>query len=170
MTALLERPAEVTASRRRASTITSTGFDYFNSSRVDEDISSCIRSFLLSRNVHYPPRTPFSSDEHLNFCSEDWNGVDAFDFGFAKSVAKSALHEVRRLSLSLPEEKMAFSQIIIPSMDGGATRKPTEAALRPSSPVETPFNDAEIPCYPPPTTKDPEEPKKFKFPRLALQD
>lgn len=180
MISSFKRPAEVTPSRR-ASSIPSTGLDNLRSSQVDEDISNRIRSLLLSRNTRRPPRTPFSSDDHSNPFSDDCDRVDAFDFGSAKSVTKSALHETRKSSQSLPEARMAFFQSSIPIMDGGTSRRPTDPTLRPSSSeadMSTAIDDAEqcecCPLHPQKVPKGLEEPKetlkKFKFPRLILQN
>ncbi|TVY21646.1 hypothetical protein LARI1_G000719 [Lachnellula arida] len=180
MTSSLKRPAEVTPSRRTSS-ITSTGLDNLRSSQVDEDISNRIRSLLLSRNTRRPPRTPFSSDDHSNPFSDDCDRVDVFDFGSAKSVTKSALHEARKSSQSLPEARMAFFQSTIPIMDGGTSRRPTDPTIRPSSSeadMSTAIDEAEqcdcCPLHPRKVPKGSEEPKetlkKFKFPRLILQN
>ncbi|TVY31121.1 hypothetical protein LHYA1_G000039, partial [Lachnellula hyalina] len=173
-------PAEVTPSRRTSS-ITSTGLDNLRSSPVNEDISNRIRSLLLSRNTHRPPRTPFSSDDHFHSFSDDPDAVDAFDFGSTQSVAKSALHEARESTRSLPEASVAFIQSTIPIMDGGTSRRPTDPTLRPSSSeadISTAIDDAEqCDCCPLHSHKvsigseEPKEtPKKFKFPRLILQN
>ncbi|TVY34961.1 hypothetical protein LSUB1_G006589, partial [Lachnellula subtilissima] len=173
-------PAEVTPSRRPSS-ITSTGLDNLRSSPVNEDISNRIRSLLLSRNTHRPPRTPFSSDDHHNSFSDDPDAADAFDLGSVKSVAKSALHEARKSTRSLSEASMAFIQSAIPIMDGGTSRRPTDPTLRPSSSeadMSTAIDDAEqCDCCPlhfhevSIGSEEPTEtPKKFKFPRLILQN
>ncbi|TVY41156.1 hypothetical protein LOCC1_G004489, partial [Lachnellula occidentalis] len=166
-------PAEVTLSRRTSS-ITSTGLDSLRSSHVDEDIANRIRSLLLSRNTHRPPRTPFSSD--------DFDAVDGFDFSSAKSVAKAVLHEARRSSQSLPEASVAFFQSTIPIMDGGTSRRPTDpTTLRPSSSeadMSTAIDDAEqCECcrlHPQKVSTGSQEPKEtlktFKVPRLILQN
>jgi len=141
--------------RRRASTEYSTGLEYTRRLLVDEDIVSRVRSFLLSRNEHWPPRTPSTSDE--DFAQpEDCQLVSGFDFSSAKSVARLAHQTTGRLSVpeirrAYPKSEMADSKPIQPKL---------KSILRTSSSA----NDLEVPGEFAP------EPKKFQFPRLVLQD
>lgn len=147
--------------RRRASTEHSTGLDYPSCSRADEAIASRVRSLLLSRNEHCPPRTPNPSDEpHLRY-SDACDLATGFDFKSAKSVAKLARQLTGRLSV--PDIKSAPTERLIAADMEPRRSSLLEPILRTSSsakdlkaPVDSDFSPA-------PKTK-------FRFPRLVLQD
>ena len=174
MTAQSRRPVEVLSSRRRASTANSTGLEY-NSYRVEDDILSRIRSLLLSRNIRCPPRTPHSSDEDRNRCSEHYDTsdtVDRFDFSTAQSAVRSARSESGGLGFATTVHLRSQSEI--PSMDGA--RRPTvpihkRSTLRSTSStndLNTSIEDATVhvcPQCPPEETRKP-----FRLPRLVIKD
>ena len=118
-------------SRRRSDTYNSTGLDYSTCSRIEEDISTRIRSLLLSRHTYYPSRTPWSSDEMASRHQEDYDGVESFDFNTAKSVAESARFKSGMLSLP---SKLAPDIPYVPEMlpVSGRNKRPD---LRSSSPT-----------------------------------
>ncbi|PBP25532.1 hypothetical protein BUE80_DR003552 [Diplocarpon rosae] len=81
---------------RRTPTEYSTGLDY--SSTRGDDIASRVRSLLLSRNGHCPPRTPNPSDEPYPRYTGACDRVGTFDFSSAESVGKLARQVTGRLS------------------------------------------------------------------------
>lgn len=146
--------------RRRASTEYSTGLDYSTCLLVDEDIVSRVRSLLLSRNDHWPPRTPNTSDEPFLRESESCELVSGFDFSSAKSVAKLARRVTGRLSV--PEIRRAQSKSAMADLE----RKPTQP-LKTILRVSSSTNDLKDPIDPAFT---PEPKSKFRFPKLVLRD
>ena len=180
MIAEVDGPVEMTRSRRRGSTIGSTGLDYSSCHRVDEDIICRIRSLLLSRNDHRPPRTPCPSDEHNHLCLDLGDTVAGFDFSTAKSVAKIARQDTGRLSTpdigkvsaaSLDMESRKTSRPSLPSIKLALPRlrKSSSASdLR----VQVDIDD----IVQSPTTLDcnpglsGDTKYRFKLPKLVLQD
>jgi MFS family permease len=176
------RPVEVIPSRRRRSTGDSTGLDYSSCRRIDEDIISRIRSLLVSRNGHYPPRTPFSSAEHFHRYSEGSDTVDivaSFDFSTAKSVARLARLSSGRLSLPWP--KTILRNQSQSSMDVQVSQRPTEpilqtfkrSSLRSTSSTNDLTDDARIhatdlTCCPPCAPE--EQKKRLPPPRSIFRD
>ncbi|KAG4429632.1 hypothetical protein IFR05_014884 [Cadophora sp. M221] len=145
--------------RRRASTEYSTGLDYSTCLLVDEDIVSRVRSLLLSRNDHWPPRTPNTSDDPLPRESDACELISGFDFSSAKSVAKLARQVTGRLSvpeIRRPESKSAMADL---------ERKPTQP-LKSILRVSSSTNDLKDPIDPPFAS----ESKKFRFPKLVLRN
>ncbi|KAH8817931.1 hypothetical protein F5882DRAFT_472233 [Hyaloscypha sp. PMI_1271] len=180
MNAEIDGPVGVTSSRRRGSTIGSTGLDYSSCHRVDEDIISRIRSLLLSRNDHRPPRTPCPSDEHNYRCSELEDTVGGFDFSTAQSVAKIARRETGRLSTpdigkvsatSIEMEPQKAPRASLPSIKFAAPRSHSSSSandLKVHVDVEgtiqshtTVESDPDFPS---------EKKPRFKLPKLVLQD
>ena len=141
--------------RRRASTEYSTGLDYTSCLLVDEDIVSRVRSLLLSRDEHWPSGTLSPSDE--DFAQpEDCQLVSGFDFSSAKSVAKLARQTTGRLSV--PDIRRAYSKSEM------ADPKPFQPKLKSILRTSSSANDLEV------AGEFAPEPKKFRFPRLVLQD
>ncbi|KAH7351199.1 hypothetical protein BKA65DRAFT_396391 [Rhexocercosporidium sp. MPI-PUGE-AT-0058] len=146
--------------RRRASTEYSTGLDYSSCLLVDEDIVSRVRSLFLSRNHHWHPRTPNTSDEPFPPESEACDLVSGFDFGSAKSVAKLARQATGRLSV--PGIRRAQSKSTMADLDQEPTQ-PLKSILR----VSNSASDLRDPVGPALAL----EPKnKFRFPKLILRD
>ncbi|MCJ1296072.1 hypothetical protein MMC34_007637 [Xylographa carneopallida] len=82
----------------------SLGTDNSTISSTNEDLLTRFRSLLLSRNGHYPPRTPYSSPQFA-FSPEEVNNkktgfwdpnIDAPKFKVDKIIAKLALLETER--------------------------------------------------------------------------
>ncbi|KAI9055775.1 hypothetical protein LZ554_000716 [Drepanopeziza brunnea f. sp. 'monogermtubi'] len=152
---------EVTPSRRRrASTEHSTGLDYSTCSRVDEAIGSRVRSLLLSRNEHCPPRTPNPSDEPHQRYTGSCDLGRGFDFGSAKSVAKLARQSTGRLSV--PNISRAPTKRLVADMEPRRLSL-LEPILRTSSSAK----DLKDPMGP---ILLPEPKSKFRFPKIVLQD
>ncbi|KAK0103973.1 hypothetical protein ONS96_005078 [Cadophora gregata f. sp. sojae] len=141
--------------RRRASTEYSTGLDYTSCLLVDEDIVSRVRSLLLSRNEHWPPRTPYPSDEPFTQ-PDGCELVSGFDFSSAKSVAKLARQTTGRLSV--PDIRRALSKSDM------ADLKPVQPKLKSILRTSSSANELKVPGEFTP------EPRKFRFPKLVLQD
>lgn len=180
MNAEVDGPVGLTQSRRRGSTIGSTGLDYSSCHRVDEDIIFRIRSLLLSRNDHRPPRTPCPSDEHDHLCPQLEEIIGEFDFSTAKSVARIVRQESGRLStpdirnVSRESAEMEVHKAPRPSLPSikfnlPRVRKSSSASdLRLHVGIDNTVQS--------PTTVDsnpdlPGETKsRFKLPKLVLQD
>ncbi len=180
----LDGPIDAIRSRRRASTAGSTGLDYMTSRRIDEDISSRIRSLLLSRQHHYPPRTPHPSDEQPPGGPAESDPFLNFDFSTARSIGKVAREYGR------PSLPAAFRRALSKSdQPAGPEWKPAEPpfpSIKASSPSLRSVNSAtELK----PTNNDPlndvakashversalNSPtgsrKKFRIPRLTFID
>jgi MFS family permease len=174
MNAEVDGPVEVTLSRRRGSTVGSTGLDYSSCHYVDGDIICRIQSLLLARNDHYPPRTPCPSDEHNHLCSE-FEAPNAFDFSTAKSVAKLARQETGRLST--PDIGKVTAKLA--EMEARKTPRPSLPIIKlPSLRNSSSADDLRVhvdDTIQSPTTPniDPDFPGKkprFKLPKLVLQD
>jgi MFS family permease len=172
MNAEVERP---TSPRRRGSTFDSTGLDYSSCRLVDGDINGRIQSLLLSRNDHYPPRTPCPSDDHSHICTELQPTTGGFDYSTAKSVGKLARQSIGQLSdpdISAELAEMGSRKSPRPSL-------PTIrlASLRNSSSandLRAPFGDAIQSPTTPNIDIDPDFPgetkSRFRLPKLVLQD
>jgi MFS family permease len=172
---------EVTSSQRRSSTVGGTGLDYSSCHRVDEDITCRIRSLLLSRNDHCPPKTPFPSDERNHRYPEIEDTTGGFDFSTAKSVAKLAHAESRRLST--PDTRRLVSKGA--EMESRKASRPSLPSLKFALPrlrSSSSANDLKVPAddtIQSPTTPnfDPDLPgettetkTRFRLPKLVLQD
>lgn len=170
----------IVPSRRRGSTGGSTGLDCSSCLRVDNDISSRVRSLLLSRNDHCPPRTPYSSVEHLHDCLSDPEDVaGTFDFSTARSIAKQVRLETGRLSLPGPPKILqdGFAPVINslnPEITGEIqTSLSKHPALGSTSSVNDLTDNAKIlaaklSCTPSRPLEAPED--NLKLPRIVLKD
>lgn len=172
----------MTSSRRRGSTVGSTGLDYSNSRRVDEDITCRIRSLLLSRNDHCPPRTPCPSDERNHRNSELDDTVGIFDFSTAKSVANLARQGTGRLDTSETRRCIARCLVKSAEMEPQRSARPSLPSLKlplPRLHSSSSANDLKVPAddtiqSPMTPNADPDFPgetkTRFRLPRLVLQD
>jgi MFS family permease len=166
--------------RRRGSMVGDTSLDYSSCHRVDEDIISRIRSLLLSRNDHRPPRTPCPSDEHNHLCSEIGDTVGGFDIITAKSAAKIGRQEPSRLS-TLHIETDSLTSI---EMEPRKAARPSLPSIKPatlrlhsnSSATDLKVHVEAEDTRQSPTTvcSDPDFPGErkspFKLPKLVSQD
>ncbi|TAQ88099.1 hypothetical protein B7494_g3557 [Chlorociboria aeruginascens] len=99
MGTIIPQPAEeLSEERRSSSAVKGSDLDYSSCCRVEDDRLSRIRSLLLSRHSHRPPRTPNTSDEYIPVLSEK-HDIDRFDFTTAKSVSELARRDSLGLSL-----------------------------------------------------------------------
>jgi hypothetical protein len=173
MNAEAERP---TLSRRRGSTFDSTGLDYSSCHLVDGDINCRIQSLLLSRNDHYPPRTPCPSDEHGHICTTELQATTGgFDYSTAKSVGKLARQKTGRLSdpdISAELLEMGSRKTPRPSLP--TIRLPSLRSSSSANDLRTSFGDDTQSPTTPKTGVDPDFPgetkSRFRLPKLVLQD
>lgn len=191
---------EMSSSRRRFSAATGSDqrFDPTSHHPVAKDISSRIRSLLLSRNANRPPRAPNNSDEDLPRYY-DVDSVQGFGdvFDFTTASRKTKREREGRMSLpALTHQSRSRSPSLI-SLDGVASPPPEPSGVANRGSLRTvssesdmidfaynPKPDAERgylsdgPTSPPPPPTTPPLPtsdsskskKPFRFPRLILKN